>query len=271
MGRQVFAEVLNDAAAKHTLLPSSHPDVRRVKHVAKRIVSGAKNLKLIERRDKSKKLDAKAKSDEDKQHRWRVAVIQSPEPNAFALPGNHIVVTTALISLYRRSDDELAAVLGHEVAHVVCRHGAEKATRSGLVGAAVLMTSVLLGDFLLALVLGQSASLGINLPFSREMEREADRIGMQIAAAACFDPSEALAAHRRLHDATTTAVLVGEGSNQRAVSIEPPSAISTHPSYEERIKLLREHMSEARAEYARRDCDDKRTRLFARRRSAPSV
>jgi len=213
-------------------------------------------------------MEAAAKNAEDKQHRWRVAVIRANEPNAFALPGNHIVCTTALLDLYRGApEDELAAVLGHEVAHVVCRHGVEKATKS-MVTSAMLFTSVLCGDFILALLLGQATTLGINLPFSREMEREADHLGLKIAAAACYDPRGAINAHRRLHNVTQVMQAgMARGAGGRAVVIvEPPTVLSTHPPYEERVRLMSELMPEAQAEYARRDCEDKRARLFSRRR-----
>ena len=270
MGREAFAQVLNDAAAKKRLLPNNHPDVKHVKDVARRLVSGARKLNLVDKRDKKKRktMEAAAKNAEDKQHRWRVAVIRANEPNAFALPGNHIVCTTALLDLYRGApEDELAAVLGHEVAHVVCRHGVEKATKS-MVTSAMLFTSVLFGDFILALLLSQATTLGINLPFSREMEREADHLGLKIAAAACYDPRGAINAHRRLHNVTQVMQAgMARGAGGRAVVIvEPPTVLSTHPPYEERVRLMSELMPEAQAEYARRDCEDKRARLFSRRR-----
>ena len=117
---------------------------------------------------------------------WSFVVIDSPQCNAFCLPGGYICVFSGLLRLLP-DDDELATVLAHEIAHVVARHSAEKVSTS-VAGALV--------SFALSVVLGggswnKTVSLGLELPFSRRIESEADAIGLAIMARACYNPTAA--------------------------------------------------------------------------------
>jgi len=128
---------------------------------------------------------------------WQFLVVDTPEPNAFALPGGYVYVTRGLLALVN-SDDELAGVLGHEIGHVTDRHGSKRlgaavvtapiSIATGLAGFAVSIVSPMLGN----LVAGTGAVLtgGLVLaPFSREQEHRADQIGLGLAAAAGYDPA----------------------------------------------------------------------------------
>ncbi|HSN41892.1 MAG TPA: M48 family metallopeptidase, partial [Burkholderiales bacterium] len=157
--------------------------------------------------------------------KWEVNVISSTEVNAWCMPGGKIAVYTGLLDKLRPSDDELAAVLGHEIAHALREHGRERASQQaaqqiavGVIGAAVGLGS--LGSNVADLV----ADVTFGLPYSREFEREADRIGVELAARAGYDPRAAVTLWQKMSKN-------GGG--------EPLQFLSTHPSSESRIEDLR--------------------------------
>lgn len=180
--------------------------------------------------------------------RWEVTVFDSEQVNAFALPGGKIGVYTGLLGV-AENQHQLAAVIGHEVAHVIADHGnarvsAQFATSAGLVAASVLAGA---GDSpqkqeLFAL-LGLGAQVGILLPYGRAQETEADILGLDYMARAGFDPRESVALWRRMG---------------RKGGAQPPEFLSTHPSHGTRIETLQEHMPDAmrRYEAARARGDD---------------
>lgn len=169
--------------------------------------------------------------------RWEVAVFRNASPNAFALPGGHIGVHTGMLEV-AESADQLAAVIGHEVAHVLAEHGNERLTqrlgiKAGLFLVGFLTEGEIPNDFLLD-ALGLGARVGVALPFSRTHEREADLMGQRIMAAAGFEPAASIALWQAM------AARGGDG---------PPEFLSTHPAHESRIQALRSHLDEARALY----------------------
>ncbi|HET9664127.1 MAG TPA: M48 family metallopeptidase [Burkholderiales bacterium] len=156
--------------------------------------------------------------------KWEVNVISSPEVNAWAMPGGKIAVYTGLIEKLRLTDDELAAIIGHEIAHALREHGRERASQQmaqglavGVIGAAVGLGG--LGQDLAGLV----ADVTFGLPYSREFEREADRIGVELAARGGYDPRAAISLWQKMAQA-------GGGGM--------PQFLSTHPSDQSRIQDL---------------------------------
>ncbi len=150
-------------------------------------------------------------------------VIEDETPNAFVLPGAKVAVHTGMFAI-TTSDDELAAVLGHEMGHVVAKHANERASQQGLTNLAI---SVLTGggeNEGLAKALGIGASLGVLLPYNREHELESDRLGVRYAHAAGYDPYGAI----RLWD--KMANLSGS---------RPPELLSTHPGPSNRQDVIR--------------------------------
>ena len=164
---------------------------------------------------------------------WRFAVIDDPTPNAFALPGGYVGVHTGLSQVVQ-NEDQLAAVIAHEIGHVAARHHAERVSREALVQTGV---STVAGDSGLADVLAAGATLGLILPFSREQESEADAIGLRYMAEAGYDPRAALDVWRNF------ARLGGSGG---------PQFLATHPAPEERLKRLEALLPEAMAIYESR-------------------
>jgi predicted Zn-dependent protease len=166
---------------------------------------------------------------------WEVTVFKDDQVNAFALPGGKIGVYSGLLDV-AKSDDQLAAVIGHEVGHVLADHGNERvsqqaATQGGLqVVSAFLRGSGGGGNQAVMSALGLGAQVGILLPFSRTQESEADTIGLELMARAGFDPRESVALWQNM------AAAGGE---------KPAEFMSTHPSNESRINNLQSHMNKA--------------------------
>ncbi len=169
---------------------------------------------------------------------WQVAVIESPEANAFCLPGGKMAVYTGIIPV-AQNVDALAAIMGHEIAHALLRHGAERMAQQKLVRLGTMAASMATGDMdprqqqMVMAALGAGARYGIMLPFSRDHESEADYLGLLLAAAACFDPRAAIGLWERM----------GQLSAGRA----PPEFMSTHPASSTRIQQLQGWMDEALA------------------------
>jgi predicted Zn-dependent protease len=171
---------------------------------------------------------------------WEVLVFDSPQVNAFALPGRKIGVYAGLLQV-ATTQDQLAAVIGHEVGHVLARHGNERVSQVTLaqMSQAAVAAAVQSSDMssetgqLVMAGFGMGAQYGVLMPFSRSHESEADVIGLDLMARAGFDPEASVTLWQRMSAASG-----GEA---------PPEWASTHPSNESRIANLRSHMEGARA------------------------
>jgi predicted Zn-dependent protease len=156
--------------------------------------------------------------------RWEVNVISSTELNAWCMPGGKIAVYSGLIDKLKLSDDEIAAVMGHEIAHALREHARERISQQMATSAVVGIGAAVLGVGQAGADLGSLvAQVTFTLPNSRTHEIEADRIGVELAARAGFDPRGAVTVWQKLAKA-------GDGG--------PPQFLSTHPSPENRIKDL---------------------------------
>lgn len=166
---------------------------------------------------------------------WEVVVFEDETLNAFALPGNKIGVHTGLINLVD-NQDQLAAVIGHEVGHVLARHSNERLSQETAVSTglsmvqAVSQPQTLLGQTALGL-LGVGAQYGVILPYSRVHETEADTIGQDLMARAGFDPRQSVNLWLKMDQAS-------QGG-------QPIEFLSTHPSHGSRIDNLNQHMNQA--------------------------
>jgi metalloendopeptidase OMA1, mitochondrial len=168
---------------------------------------------------------------------WAVAVIQSEQANAFCLPGGKMAVYTGILPVAQNAD-ALAAVMGHEIAHALLRHGSERMAQQKLMQIGSLAAGMSTSDMdpgqrqMVMAALGAGAKFGIMLPFSRDHESEADYVGLMLTAAACYSPEESIGLWERM----------GAGGGQK-----PPEFMSTHPSGETRISQLQGWMQEANA------------------------
>jgi len=170
---------------------------------------------------------------------WQVSVVESPQVNAFCLPGGKIVVYTGILPV-AQNEAGLATVLGHEIAHATARHGAQRMFRSQLAQTALMGAAYSMSDMdyqkrqTIMGLLGAGAQYGVILPFGREHETEADQMGLHYMARAGYDPREAIAFWERMS---------GAGGAQ------PPEFLSTHPSHGNRIETLKQSLPKALAEY----------------------
>lgn len=226
LGRQAFAQVLSEARAEGTLLPPSHPAVRLVEHVGRRIAAVAADGA------------GGGKSEHMRGLQWEFAVIESPQVNAFVVPGGKVVVYTGLLARLQ-SRDQLAAVLAHEVAHVLARHPAERMTRGSVLTALQLAAYVALG----IAVPGGLLEAGFELPNSRRDEAEADAIGLRLAARACYDPAAA---------ASVFAML---GHLEARQGGGGPKLLRTHPVTDDRIRAIEKDLPDAMHWYRKEGCD----------------
>lgn len=171
---------------------------------------------------------------------WEVVVFNDKSPNAFALPGNKIGVHTGLITLVA-NQDQLAAVMGHEVGHVLAKHSNERASQEMAMNQGLAMVQALAGAPTTALgqlgfgLLGVGAQYGILMPYGRTQESEADIIGIDLMAKAGFDPRESIGLWQRMEQAS-------QGN-------QPTEFMSTHPSHATRIQDLEQHMPQAMSYY----------------------
>lgn len=168
---------------------------------------------------------------------WEVVVFKDDTANAFALPGGRIGVHTGLLEV-AKTPDQLAAVIGHEIAHVIARHGNERVSQGMVAELGLGVIDVMVGDpeseehQQMMGLLGLGTQVGILLPFGRGHESEADLMGLDAMAQAGFDPRAAVELWHNMAAA-------GGG--------QPPEFLSTHPSHATRIGDLEARMAQAQA------------------------
>jgi predicted Zn-dependent protease len=183
--------------------------------------------------------------------RWEVRVFADKTPNAFALPGGKIGVNTGLLKV-ARTQDQLAAVIGHEVVHVTEGHANERVSAELAKNSAMQVASVLadasnpMHGQLIGL-LGAGVQVGVMLPFGRKQEREADLIGLDLMATAGFDPRESIVLWRNMSKA-------GGG--------QPPEFLSTHPSHGTRIRDLERRLPQVMPLYEEAKARGRRPRCY---------
>jgi predicted Zn-dependent protease len=174
--------------------------------------------------------------------KWELVVFDDPQVNAFALPGGKIGVYTGLLEV-TENQHQLAAVIGHEIGHVIAEHGNERMSSSTLIGVGMDVTNQLLqtnqiaNNNLIMAAIGVGVQVGVQLPFSRTHETEADLIGLDLMAKAGFKPEESVKLWENMSAAS--------GGERQA------EFLSTHPSPQSRIKKLRQNMAPASALYAK--------------------
>jgi Zn-dependent protease with chaperone function len=155
---------------------------------------------------------------------WEVNVIDAPMVNAFCMPGGKIVVFRGLIDKLQLDDDELAAVVGHEIAHALLEHGRARMSEQILKSVGVNLAAAYLGLSQSGTVaLAQAAQLAVTLPYARGHEVDADLAGIELAARAGFDPRAAVRVWKKMAQVSGP---------------QPPQFLSTHPGHATRIKEI---------------------------------
>jgi predicted Zn-dependent protease len=171
---------------------------------------------------------------------WEVTVFKDKSANAFALPGGKIGVHTGMLDV-AKNQHQLAAVIGHEIAHVQANHGNARMSTAYATQAGLMLVEVLAGAASpekkqLMGLLGVGAQVGILLPYGRSQESEADVLGIEYMARAGFDPRQSVELWQNM---------------EKAGGQQPPEFLSTHPAHGTRIEQLNAHMSKALKLYKR--------------------
>ena len=209
MSAQAYAQTLGEAQKKNTL--NADPAmVARIRGISNRLIA-----------------QVGAFRPDAAQWKWEVNVEKNDQLNAFCMPGGKIMVYSGLVEKIKATDDELGAVIGHEIAHALREHGRERMSQAyvqqfGLQAIAAFVTGSAGGAAVQAAGLG--SQLFFALPNGREQEREADRIGLELAARAGFNPDAAVTLWQKM-----TAQSKGA----------PPEFLSTHPASANRIADLK--------------------------------
>ncbi|WP_194725252.1 M48 family metallopeptidase [Noviherbaspirillum malthae] len=221
---QQYTSIKQQASQQRALAPDDHPQVQRLRKIAKDLIPHA--VRWNER---------------SAQWKWEVNLIGSKEINAFCMPGGKIAFFTGILDNLKLTDDEVAIVMGHEIAHALREHGRERAAKSGLASAGAKIAGLGLSAFLgIDPNLAGAATGGIAnltmLKFSRDDETEADLVGLDIVARAGYDPRAGVALWRKMG-------MVSQSST--------PQWFSTHPAGKSRIAEMEKHLPSVMPLYAK--------------------
>ncbi|MGH8853113.1 MAG: M48 family metallopeptidase [Telluria sp.] len=221
---QQYTQMMGQAQQKGVLLPPSHPEVQRLRAIARRIIPHAARWNELATK-----------------WQWQVNLIDSKDVNAFCMPGGRIGFFTGILTALKLTDDEVAAVMGHEIAHALREHSREKMAKQGMTNLAARATGALAAGIfgIDPNLTGYAANMGaqlVGLKFSRNDEREADLVGLDISSRAGYDPRAGIALWRKM-----------AALNKRA----PIELLSTHPGGESRIQDMEAHMNLLLPLYAR--------------------
>ena len=213
-----YGQLLEQARAKGALAPQSHPQLQRLRALANRLVP-----------------DAARWNERAKKWKWEVNLIGSQSINAFCMPGGKIAFFTGILDKLKLSDDEVAMVMGHEMAHALREHARERIAKTQGTGALLSLGASLFG-------LGQLGDLAANvgtqlltLKFSRDDEIEADLVGLELGARSGFNPAASVVLWEKMAQAS------GGGGG--------PAFLSTHPTGPDRIARLRENVPKVEGLY----------------------
>lgn len=165
--------------------------------------------------------------------KWEYKLIESKEQNAWCMPGGKIAVYTGILPVMK-NEAGMATVIGHEVAHAILRHSGQRISQQMIVNLGLSVADISLSNSkhknTIIGLLGAGAAVGVMLPYSREHEREADRVGLKYMASAGYDPKEAVSFWQRF------------ANNGGAA---PPEFLSTHPGASSRVEDLKRNLPEA--------------------------
>jgi predicted Zn-dependent protease len=207
---QQYAALTRDAAGKKALAPDNHPQVIRLRAIAQKMLPH------------THKWNPRAKS-----WKWEVNLLGGKQINAFCMPGGKIAFYYGILEILKLTDDEVAVVMGHEIAHALREHAREQAGKNIATKGAAVVGSLLTGGKYDSLI-GGSANL-LSLSYSRSDETDADLVGLELTARAGYDPRAGVTLWEKMSAANKGA---------------PPQFMSTHPSGKNRIAEIKRHLPE---------------------------
>lgn len=220
---QEYEQLKRQAAAKQALAGGDHPQVKRLRAIAAKLIPYANRFNPRAARWK-----------------WEINLIGSKQINAFCMPGGKIAFYTGILDQLKLTDDEVAVVMGHEIAHAVAEHGNERMSQGliaqfgGVALSAALQNKPQQTQQLWMTAFGVGAQYGAILPFGRKQESEADHMGLIFMALGGYDPNQAVTFWQRM---------------AQSGGAKPPEFLSTHPSDATRIADIQKELPEALSYY----------------------
>jgi predicted Zn-dependent protease len=218
-GGQQYAQMMQQAAQKRGVAPMDHPQLQRLRYIAQRIIPFSYEW-----------------NDRARQWKWEVNLLGDAQLNAFCIPGGKIAFYYGILEKLKLDDDEVAAIMGHEVAHALREHARERVGKSLTTGLVVEGVSALFGLGNLGRTFAGYGGQLFNLKFSRDDETEADLVGIELAARAGYDPSAAVRLWEKMMAANKGA---------------PPQWLSTHPASGTRIRDIQANLPKVAGLYER--------------------
>jgi len=203
---QQYSQMMSEASAKKVLLPAGHPEVQRLRNIARCIIPH------------SPQWNSRATA-----WKWEVNLIRSDQINAFCMPGGKIAFYTGILEKLQLTDDETGMIMGHEMAHALREHARARVAKSSATSIGLSIAAQLFGLGQLGDVAANLGTQLLTLKFSREDETEADLVGLELAARSAYRPQASVSLWQKMASA-------GGGAG--------PAFLSTHPSGPNRIREL---------------------------------
>ena len=216
---QQYLQMTREYGAKRALAPPEHPQLVRLRAIAQRIIPYAP-----------------AWNERARQWRWEVNLLGSKELNAFCMPGGKIAFFAGILQKLQLNDDEVAAIMGHEMAHALREHARERMGKGYATRGVIEIGSAIFGLGQLGRMAADGVGQLVNLKFSRDDETEADIVGMDLAARAGYNPAAGVALWQKMLAASKGA---------------PPQWMSTHPASETRIRDIQAKLLKVQPLYDR--------------------
>jgi len=216
---QQYRQMLQQAGQQKALGPMNHPQVIRLRAIADDIIPYTAGW-----------------NPRAKDWKWEVNLLGSPQLNAFCMPGGKIAFYYGILARLQLSDDEVATIMGHEVAHALREHARERMGKTVATRGAVELGSLLFGLGNTGRAIADMGGQLLTLKFSRDDETEADIVGMELAARAGYDPAAGVSLWQKMLQASKGA---------------PPEFVSTHPAGDTRIKDIQAKLPKVEPIFAR--------------------
>jgi predicted Zn-dependent protease len=216
---QQYQQMLREAASQRALAGPNHPQVQRLRYIAERIIPYAEPW-----------------NGRARQWRWEVNLLGSQQVNAFCMPGGKIAFFFGILQKLQLSDDEVATIMGHEMAHALREHARERVGKNVMTRGAIEIGAAIFGLGGLGRTVADMGGQLLSLRFGREDESEADIVGMDLAARAGYDPAAGITLWQKMLQANRGA---------------PPEFMSSHPAGDTRIRDIQAKLPKVQPLYRR--------------------